>query len=300
MALAPCASQVPSRSHTGGDALPLDIDPVTETASTGVPAWLRLSSTLGVSRDDRTRGRPVPAWLRLSSTVGGTASPTTVRYQGSDGPQPIMARQSLRPEPHERKQMERDKMLTRQGLRDRGWTDKLIRVFLGEPDDIRNPHYRCAAPMKLYSMRRAETAEQTEEFREEQTKAKRRQAAAYRAAETKRSATMAHAESVEFDIPALEMEDLISRACAHYNSRHRDQWMMATPKSDPEFLERIAVNYLRHVCTDYDWELRELRWRVGNDLACDTVRTRVLCAIAEAYPLLADECFRQGMCRVRP
>lgn len=42
-------------------------------------------------------------------------------------------------------------------LKERGWTDGMIRRFLGEPDATRpNPHYKCAAPMKLYELKRVE------------------------------------------------------------------------------------------------------------------------------------------------
>ena len=42
-------------------------------------------------------------------------------------------------------------LLTMAGLRERGWSDVMIRDYLGEPDATRpNPRYRSAAPMKLY------------------------------------------------------------------------------------------------------------------------------------------------------
>ena len=42
------------------------------------------------------------------------------------------------------------KMLTLTDLKARGWTDALVKQFLGEPDATRpNPHYRKAAPNAL-------------------------------------------------------------------------------------------------------------------------------------------------------
>jgi hypothetical protein len=41
--------------------------------------------------------------------------------------------------------------LVKSKLLERGWTNSLINKFLPEPDEIKkNPHYRKAAPMKLY------------------------------------------------------------------------------------------------------------------------------------------------------
>ncbi len=55
--------------------------------------------------------------------------------------------------------------LTMSGLRERGWTDAMIRDYLGDPDATRpNPRYWSAAPMKLYLADRAEAAEATPEW----------------------------------------------------------------------------------------------------------------------------------------
>ena len=46
-------------------------------------------------------------------------------------------------------------------LKERGWTEKLIRTVLGEPDERRkNPDHRSAVPMRLYFMGRVLDAEQ--------------------------------------------------------------------------------------------------------------------------------------------
>lgn len=57
------------------------------------------------------------------------------------------------------------KMITKAGLKARGWTDRAITKFLGEPDQTRpNPHYSSAAPMNLYRLSRVELAENSKEF----------------------------------------------------------------------------------------------------------------------------------------
>jgi hypothetical protein len=48
-------------------------------------------------------------------------------------------------------------MITPTGLRAEGWTDTLISKFLGDPDVLtKNPHYKSAAPMRLYYRSRVE------------------------------------------------------------------------------------------------------------------------------------------------
>lgn len=77
------------------------------------------------------------------------------------------------------------------GLRERGWTEGMIRGFLGKPDlYVDNPHYKSAAPMRLWRLQRAEAAEATEEFTRRKERAARqapiRARAAARGVETRK------------------------------------------------------------------------------------------------------------------
>ena len=72
------------------------------------------------------------------------------------------------------------------GLKDRGWTESMIRDLLGEPDlRVDNPHYKTAAPMRLWRLQRAEAVEPTPEFATARERAERQCAAAAKAAETR-------------------------------------------------------------------------------------------------------------------
>lgn len=72
------------------------------------------------------------------------------------------------------------------GLKERGWTESMIRDLLGEPDLYAdNPHYNTAAPMRLWRVQRAEAAEAAPEFTAARERAARQCAAAARAAETR-------------------------------------------------------------------------------------------------------------------
>lgn len=73
------------------------------------------------------------------------------------------------------------------GLKERGWTEGMIRDFLGDPDlTVDNPHYKSAAPMRLWRLQRAVAAEATPEFMTRRERAVRACASAARGVETKR------------------------------------------------------------------------------------------------------------------
>lgn len=73
------------------------------------------------------------------------------------------------------------------GLAKRGWTESMIRDLLGDPDLLTdNPHYKSAAPRRLWRLQKAEAAEATPEFAERRERAERQCAAAAKAAGTRR------------------------------------------------------------------------------------------------------------------
>jgi hypothetical protein len=72
------------------------------------------------------------------------------------------------------------------GLRERGWTEAMIRDLLGDPDlRVGNPHYKTAEPMRLWRLQRVEAAEASPEFALRRERAERQCAAAAKGAETK-------------------------------------------------------------------------------------------------------------------
>lgn len=73
------------------------------------------------------------------------------------------------------------------GLRHRGWTEAMIRDLLGEPDVLTaNPHYKTAAPRRLWRLQKVEAAEASPEFTRRREQAARQCASAAKAAETRR------------------------------------------------------------------------------------------------------------------
>src|SRR5436305_7093414 len=64
------------------------------------------------------------------------------------------------------------KMLSLKDLKDRGWTEVLVKQFLGVPDALKpNPNYRQAAPMQLYSPARIEQAESQAQWQQAKARA---------------------------------------------------------------------------------------------------------------------------------
>jgi hypothetical protein len=58
-----------------------------------------------------------------------------------------------------------DESLTLSELKERGWTDSIIKKMNLFPDKLaKNPHYLKAAPMKLYFISRIEELEKSEQF----------------------------------------------------------------------------------------------------------------------------------------
>jgi len=104
-------------------------------------------------------------------------------------------------------------------------------------------------------------------------------------------------KAVHISIAPATLEMATARAIRSFNDRAATRaygdYDPATPDSDPAFLARITVNYLRHERTSYDALGAQLFGLVGREEAHDLLRERVLAAIADAYPSLAAECATQ-------
>ena len=183
-------------------------------------------------------------------------------------------------------------------LKERGWTDGLIRKYLSEPCGRGpNPYYKSAPPMKLWATSRVVEAEQTvaaNDLEEAKRKKPKRSEAGMKSAETKRERVENGIEEIDVTVPELSRDKVIQKACDYYNELTKESGsLLATPDSEPDFLSRICVNYLRHATTDYDEQLDSLSGRVGKDDARIRLRERIFDAISEQYDWLREECVRQ-------
>ena len=172
-----------------------------------------------------------------------------------------------------------------------GWSATLVARLLGEPDQRKRiSGYKW--PLALYALARVEQAEASAAFHEAQAALATRRAAAQQAVATKTTRLMAAVEAMRITVARRDLAQVRQSAIAHYYDRSGGD-VFASPQDSPAFLERITVNYLRHVLTRYDQALLSIAGKTGNRTALAVIRRRIYTAIADAYPALSAECARQ-------
>ena len=185
-----------------------------------------------------------------------------------------------------------DSFLTRTALLERtGWTTTLVNRLLGEPDR-RKKVFGRTVPLALYSVTRVEQAEAGADFVQAQAGIAKRKDAAAKAVATKTAKLMAAIEAMPITVEQLGLAKARRQAIDSYNRRSLGD-AFASHASDPAFLDRITVNFIRHELTEYDVALWEVAGKTGIACAVAEIRRRVYSAIAQAYPALSEECERQ-------
>lgn len=186
---------------------------------------------------------------------------------------------------------------TKTGVLSRGWTKELIDELLGAPDKTRGNQYRAGSLICQYSVDRVMTAEKSEAFRNAMKALRVRRKSAAKGVRTKSTALMKKINDTKIDIPSLDVDEVIASAIADYNSFHANDAhgnAHATPNDDEAFLQRITVNYLRHLVGPYEKALIDIVGKTGKRAAYAAIKSNVLCAIARQYPYLKSECDRQS------
>jgi hypothetical protein len=179
-------------------------------------------------------------------------------------------------------------------IRERGWSVRLIRETLGEPDATRtNPHNRSGPPVKLYRRERVEDAERQPRVREYLAGRPRRAERAKRAAQTRCDGTLAAIAALPIAVEAVPLSELRRRAIAAWEARNCD----SAKGVDETTIQRWMVNHARHHLTAYDRTINALVGQTGRVDAVKALRRRIYGAIAAAYPALANECDRQARAR---
>lgn len=188
----------------------------------------------------------------------------------------------------------------------RGWTKSIIAKFAGAPD-IEIPFRFMGNDViaKYYSKASIELIEKSDEFIEQFEKSKTRKESAVKAVETKVNAIIEFAWTVPIEITFQDssLVKITKQAIHHYNERQWDfehcDAIFANVNSDKKFLARITVNYLRHCRSTYDNSLEYYSGKVGVDEAYCIIKTRILSAIANVFPDLAEECNNQMLTAMR-
>lgn len=179
-----------------------------------------------------------------------------------------------------------------------GFSEKMIKELLPEPEERPNPHYRKAAPMKVWTTEVIQTVMRTSEYEEAHQAYAVRSAAARKPYERKCEETQELLqELVEgIRVKVIPLDELEKRAV-----RHRQRWYDANrPYEDFNAEEagdrtrnRWMVNCIRHELTSYEVMLRRMQGRSGSEGAYCRIFAAVLDAIADAYPTFREECERQ-------
>ncbi|MFG2642006.1 hypothetical protein ACGFYP_13685 [Streptomyces sp. NPDC048370] len=186
---------------------------------------------------------------------------------------------------------DRTTFVTLAGLRERGWTDPMVRDLLGQPDvQGRDPRRWSIAPVRLYRLARVEAVERTPEFARCAAASGRRSATVEAGAERRRRAVLAAIRAEPIEVPRLPAAELERRAV-----RHRHLLGARGPGAAAAgALVRWQVTYLRYALSRYETLLDGLFGSTGRAEAEQLLRTRLYEAIGAAYPHLARECRRRG------
>ena len=188
-------------------------------------------------------------------------------------------------------------MLTKTEVKERGWTEAMIRDYLGESDDTYEMRGYRRTTVKLFLKARVMKAEKSSDFGARMAQRIVRGEAGKRAAARREEVLLKEVSempiSIEFD---GDMKSLEWKAIAAYRA-HREA--IAWDRGDyydgsvPDDPQRLMVNYLRHECTDYDLEVFNLFGQVGREKAYRLLKDRMLKEIATQFPALEEECARQ-------
>lgn len=183
----------------------------------------------------------------------------------------------------------------------RGWTEKAIRLFLGEHDkEGKNPYYASASPTKLFLIKRVEEKEKTKDFKEFKNKNENRKNGSEKATKTKKKKIVEFLNNLNIDVKKQDFSIIKNQAIKSYNEFKAYMsfeigfdFQEASHNSDKQFLNRIIVNYLRHNLSEYDYRLGEIFGKVGKQEAYKLLNKKIYGKISEVYPQLKQECLNQ-------
>lgn len=113
----------------------------------------------------------------------------------------------------------------------------------------------------------------------------------------------ARLQNLVIQLPRYSQAALIARACKQHNDWQRTKAQQLTdlyaeiqtvsPRSHPQVLARICVNYLRHLLEVRYPELAGMRGKPELFESYALAKGKMLDAIASTYPWLAEEAARQ-------
>lgn len=197
----------------------------------------------------------------------------------------------------------RNTRITLSTVKSYGFTDKLIRELLPEPELVVNPHYRSGPKMKLWDVNVVASAMKTEIFIAAMEKRNKRRKSAMKAVQTKTSKLQLQVDEFvkSVRISRIPLERLRLNAI-----RDKQKWYDSNgiydkfaEDADEATVKRWMVNYIRHNMVEYDREIYDMKGKTGKTSLYFELHNGVLHKISEVYPELEDECLRQIKCEFR-
>lgn len=98
-------------------------------------------------------------------------------------------------------------------------------------------------------------------------------------------------ENMSVDVIIFPISRVCEGAIGNYNADRTSGY--ATRRSEKDFLDRIMVEYARDVLVSYDRNLESEAKVAGADISVRLIQKTIYHGIANTYPVLAQECFRQ-------
>ena len=97
---------------------------------------------------------------------------------------------------------------------------------------------------------------------------------------------------LQITVKSKPLEHILLVACVN-RIQDRPKRKPNAPDCDWHTIERLAVNYIRHELTEYDYHCRRIEQYPDSSAAYFELHNKVQTAIAKAYPHFARECARQ-------
>jgi hypothetical protein len=177
-------------------------------------------------------------------------------------------------------------------IKERGWTDAMVRKHLGPPDALAASPFRDVdRPMRVYLLRRVERAER----RAEVIAGLQRAADALRlremiddgSIERLREKLAEDLNSVPIDVAMISMEDLRARAYAALNRARAEQGRDPLDFPDGKLPSGAMTRYARDNMVDHASLAERFEHRAEPLQVAYLLRDRIEAAVLDAYPELA-------------
>ena len=195
---------------------------------------------------------------------------------------------------------ERDLYYNKSQLKERGWTESIIKKLLAniEPKEFWGLYK--SVPQKCYLISVIEKIEKTDEFKEYSNKAKIRSERCKKIADEKK---IKNIEKLKQHLSSIKVKELDKKDLWHITFNDKMEWYdlneqwdnITTDESsiDVSTKERWMVNYIRHNLTSYDDFIYEIYNKIGVTEMYLMLHEYVLNEIIKVYPYLTNECLRQ-------